>query len=103
MAPFLILVAVAAACMGMLNSLNVFFIPALSPAMFNVASIAVGVGLVPLAMQAGIQPILAMAIGTLVGGLGQVLLQWPPLRRAGLPLRRRASTSRIPDCGRCSR
>ena len=43
MAPFLILVAVAAACMGMLNSLNVFFIPALSPAMFNVASIAVGV------------------------------------------------------------
>lgn len=83
MAPFLILIAVAAACMGMLNSLNVFFIPALSPAMFNVASIAVGVGLVPLAMRAGIQPILAMAMGTLVGGVGQVLLQWPPLRARG--------------------
>lgn len=83
MAPFLILVAIAAACMGMLNSLGVFFIPALSPAMFNVASIAVGVGLVPLAMRAGVPPILAMAIGTLVGGVGQVLLQWPPLHRAG--------------------
>lgn len=83
MAPFLVLVAVAAACMGMLNSLHVFFIPALSPAMFNVASIAVGIGLVPLAMRAGIQPILAMAIGTLVGGLGQVFLQWPALRREG--------------------
>lgn len=83
MAPFLVLVAVAAACMGMLNSLHVFFVPALSPAMFNVASIAVGVGLVPLAMRAGIEPILAMAVGTLVGGAGQVLLQWPPLRREG--------------------
>lgn len=83
MAPFLILVAMAAACMGMLNSLDVFFVPALSPAMFNVASIAVGVGLVPVAMQAGVEPILAMAIGTLVGGLGQVLLQWPPLHARG--------------------
>ena len=46
--PFLVLVAVAAACMGMLNSLNVFFVPALSPAMFNIASIA---GLVPLRLQ----------------------------------------------------
>lgn len=83
MAPFLVLIALAAACMGMLNSLNVFFIPALSPAMFNVASIVVGIGLVPVAITAGIQPILAMAIGTLVGGLGQVMLQWPALRAHG--------------------
>lgn len=83
MTPFLVLVAVAAACMGMLNSLNVFFIPALSPAMFNVASIAIGVGLVPIAIARGVEPILAMAAGTLVGGLGQVLLQWPALRREG--------------------
>ncbi len=87
MAPFLVLVAMAAACMGMLNSLNVFFVPALAPAMFNVASIAVGIGLVPVAMAAGVQPILAMAYGTLVGGLGQVALQWPPLRREGFRLR----------------
>src|ERR671913_191039 len=38
MLPFLTLVAIAAAFMGMLNSLNRFFVPALSPAMFNVAS-----------------------------------------------------------------
>lgn len=87
MTPFLVLVAVAAACMGMLNSLDVFFVPALSPAMFNVASIAVGVGLVPIAIRAGIQPIMAMAAGTLVGGLGQVLVQWPALRREGFRYR----------------
>jgi len=89
MAPFLVLVAIASACMGMLNSLHVFFVPALSPAMFNVASIAVGVGLVPLAIRAGIEPILAMAVGTLVGGAGQVLLQWPALRREGYRYRPR--------------
>jgi putative peptidoglycan lipid II flippase len=87
MAPFLVLVALAAACMGMLNSLDVFFLPALSPAMFNVASIVVGIAMVPAAISAGIDPILAMAIGTLVGGAGQVLLQWPSLRRLGFRYR----------------
>ncbi len=89
MAPFLVLVAMAAACMGMLNSLGVFFIPALAPAMFNVASIGAGLALVPVAISAGVQPILAMAYGTLVGGLGQVALQWPSLRREGFRLRPR--------------
>ncbi len=54
--PFLLLVAVAAACMGMLNSLNVFFVPALSPAMFNVASIVAVVALVPVAQRRRLRP-----------------------------------------------
>ena len=36
MLPFLTFVALAAAFMGMLNALHHFFMPALSPAMFNV-------------------------------------------------------------------
>ena len=40
MLPFLTMVAVAAAVMGMLNSLHHYFVPALSPAMFNIATIA---------------------------------------------------------------
>jgi putative peptidoglycan lipid II flippase len=47
MFPFLMLVAVAAAVMGMLNALNRFFLPALSPAMFNVATIACALLLAP--------------------------------------------------------
>ncbi len=85
--PFLVLVAVAAACMGMLNSLNVFFVPALSPAMFNIASIVAVVALVPVAQAAGYDPILAVAVGTLVGGLGQILMQWPALRALGFRYR----------------
>jgi putative peptidoglycan lipid II flippase len=81
--PFLTLVAVAAVLMGMLNSLGYFFLPALSPAMFNVAVIVLSLALIPMAPSLGVQPITIVAIATLVGGLGQVAIQWPPLRAEG--------------------
>jgi len=83
MLPFLTLVAIAAAVMGMLNSLNRFFAPALSPAMFNVGIIASAVLLVPIMPRFGLHPITAIAIGAIVGGLGQILLQLPSLYREG--------------------
>jgi len=83
MFPFLMLVASAAAVMGMLNSLHYYFIPALSPAMFNVATIGLALALVPLMPGLGQPRIMAIAIGALVGGVGQVALQWPSLRREG--------------------
>ena len=87
MLPFLTMVAVAAAVMGMLNSLHTFFIPALSPAMFNVATILCALTLVPVMPRFGLPGIAAIAIGTLVGGLAQVALQWPQLRREGFTYR----------------
>ncbi len=83
MFPFLCMVAVAAVLMAMLNALHHFFVPALSPAMFNVATITCAVLFVPLAPRFGIEPIVAVAAGTLLGGLGQILLQWPTIRREG--------------------
>ena len=35
----------------------------------------------------GIEPITIVAIATVVGGLGQLALQWPPLRREGYSYR----------------
>ena len=87
MLPFLTFVAVAAAFMGMLNSLHRFFIPALSPAMFNVATIICALTLVPLMPALGLPAITAIAIGTLVGGVAQLALQWPSLRREGFTYR----------------
>ncbi len=87
MLPFLTFVAVAAAVMGMLNSLHQFFIPALSPAMFNVATIICALTLVPVMPRLGLPPIAAIAIGTLVGGVFQLALQWPLLRRQGFSYR----------------
>jgi putative peptidoglycan lipid II flippase len=84
MLPTLTVVALAAAVMGMLNSLRHFFIPALSPAMFNVVTIVCAVVFVPLAPDLGLeQPILIIAIATVLGGVAQLALQWPTLRREG--------------------
>ena len=81
--PFLTMVAMAAAAMGMLNSLHHYFVPALSPAMFNVATIVGAFVLVPLMPRLGLPPIMAIAFAALAGGIGQVAIQWPSLRREG--------------------
>ncbi len=83
MFPFLPLVAISVAAMGMLNALGRFFVPAFAPAMFNVASIACILLLVPILPQYGIEPVLALAAAVLIGGVGQILLQWPSLRAEG--------------------
>jgi len=87
MLPALTLIALAAACMGMLNSLHHFFIPALSPATFNVLTIVCAFVLVPVMPALGLQPIVAIAIGTLLGGVAQLALQWPTLHGEGFRYR----------------
>ncbi len=87
MFPFLPLVAISVAAMGMLNALGRFFVPAFAPAMFNVASIACILLLVPILPQYGIEPVLALAAAVLIGGVGQILLQWPSLRAEGFRYR----------------
>jgi putative peptidoglycan lipid II flippase len=83
MLPFLTMVAVAAAVMGMLNSLHHYFVPALSPAMFNIATIVGAFVLIPMMPPLGLPPIMAIAFAALAGGLGQIAIQWPSLRREG--------------------
>jgi putative peptidoglycan lipid II flippase len=87
MLPFLTMVTIAAAVMGMLNSLHYYFLPALSPAMFNIATIVCAIGLVPVMPLLGQPPIMAIAVGALVGGVGQVVIQWPALQREGFRYR----------------
>jgi putative peptidoglycan lipid II flippase len=87
MLPFLTLVATAALLMGTLNSLDHYFLPALAPATFNVATILCAVTLVPIVVGLGQPAIMAVAVGTLVGGIGQVALQCPPLWREGFRYR----------------
>ncbi len=81
--PFFTLVAIAAACMGMLNSLRRFFVPALSPAAYNVCLIASALVVVPLMPEGGVDPVAAVAAAVLAGGAGQIAAQWWALRREG--------------------
>ncbi len=87
MLPFLTTVAVSVAMMGMLNSLHRFFIPAFAPAMFNIATIFCAFAVVPLMPALGLPAIAAIAIAVLLGGVGQIVVQWPVLRREGFRYR----------------
>ena len=81
--PFLVLIAVAAAFMGMLNALRQFAAPAMAPALYNVVFIGCTVVFVPLFAEMGIEPVMALSLGMLLGGVAQAAAQWPALRREG--------------------
>lgn len=80
---YLLLVSVSALLMGMLNSLGRFGIPAVAPAMFNI-----GIVVAVLALHSRLeQPAYALAIGVVIGGIGQAVIQVPSLLRIGYRFR----------------
>lgn len=70
MFPFLLLISLAALFMGVLNSLNSFFAPALAPALSNLIYIVLALVLAPL------WGVVGLAWAVLAGGLIQALFQW---------------------------
>lgn len=82
MFPYLLFVGLTALGMGVLNVHRRFFTAALGPAVLNVGMILSVLALAPRFEV----PVLALAVGVLVGGLGQFLIQLPEIRRAGVPL-----------------
>jgi putative peptidoglycan lipid II flippase len=98
MFPYLILVGLAALAMGALNAQGRFFAAALGPAVLNLGMIAC-----VLLLASRVEPaILSLAIGVLVGGLGQLLVQLPGLRACGL-LVAPSGELRHPALGRVAR
>jgi putative peptidoglycan lipid II flippase len=91
MTPFLLLVSLAAAVMGILNTRRIFFLPAVAPTMLNLALIASGFLIAPFMPRFGLEPIVGMAIGAVLGGLGQLLIQVPALRAQGFRWRPQVS------------
>jgi putative peptidoglycan lipid II flippase len=86
--PFFPVVVMAAIWMGVLNSREIFGIPALAPTFFNVVSILAAFTICPLVAHfTGYPPIYGMAIGATLGGLAQWLVQVPSLRREGFRYR----------------
>ncbi len=83
MFPYILLISVAALAMGMLNAQGHFAAPAFAPVLLNLVLIASGI----LASKFMEQPVLGIGIGVLLGGLGQILLQLPPLRTRGFRFR----------------
>src|SRR5713226_1114377 len=95
MFPFILLVSLAALAMGMLNAKHVFGMPAMASSFFNLGSIIGGVALCYwLDPQAdwrhphfGEHGLVGLALGTLLGGLLQLLVQFPSASRVGFRFR----------------
>ncbi len=86
--PFLFLVGLSAYGMGILNTLRHFFIPALGSSLLNCCMIASLLLLVP-----WMEPqVLGLGIGVLVGGVVQLLIQFPVLRQKGFVFNARFSS-----------
>ncbi len=88
MFPFLLIVALSAQAMGVLNACNQFGVPAMASTFFNIGSILSGLILGKLVgPKLGISPIEGMAYGVVIGGVMQLLWQIPSLHRAGFRFR----------------
>jgi putative peptidoglycan lipid II flippase len=79
--PYLFFIALAALAMGILNCFHVFGLPAATPVLLNVATILFSVGIVYRHFR---DPATSLAIGVLVGGVLQFLIQVPSLVRRGM-------------------
>lgn len=103
MMPLLTIISVSAVWMGMLNAQERYMAPAWAPAMFNVASILTGAGLV-FVDPAEVTGILVWSAGTLGAGLVQACTQLPALWRLGYrPLPRLRGLTRDPGVRRILR
>ena len=87
--PYLVMVSLAAAFMGILNARGVYFLPALASALFNFTSIVTGVVFSFWVPQWGWHPIEGMALGILLGGLVQFGCQLPRLYKEGYQFKKR--------------
>jgi putative peptidoglycan lipid II flippase len=78
--PYLFFIGLVALAMGILNSHRHFLAPAVAPCLLNVSIIACVLFLSPRIYP----PIVTAALGFVLGGLAQLLLQIPSLRAKGI-------------------
>src|SRR5216683_803603 len=79
--PYLFFIALAALAMGILNCFHIFGLPAATPVLLNVATILFSVGVVWRYVG---DPATSLAVGVLVGGVLQFLIQVPSLVQKGM-------------------
>ena len=74
--PYIFFIALVSLAAGILNTWNRFWVPAFTPVLLNLSFIFFTLVAAPWFAQ----PIMALAWGALVGGVLQLLFQWPFLR-----------------------
>ncbi len=84
MFPYIACMSLVVLAAGVLNTWKKFAVPAATPVLLNVAMITAAWQGAPWFKAHGIEPIYAMAVGVMVGGLLQLAVQIPALRRLGM-------------------
>lgn len=89
--PYIFFIGTATLGMAALNSYRRFVVTSFAPALLNVSVIASAIALPTWFRSMGIDPVMALVPGVLVGGLLQVVAQWPSLKAIGYFVRPRLS------------
>lgn len=84
MFPYIGFMSMVALCAGVLNTWKRFAVPAATPVLLNVCMIAAALLLAPWFSARGVEPIYAMAAGVMLGGVLQLAVQLPALKKLGL-------------------
>ena len=84
MFPYIGFMSMVALCSGVLNSWRRFAVPAFTPVLLNLSVIGAALALVPVFRARGIEPVYALAVGVMVGGVLQLAFQLPALARLGV-------------------
>ncbi|WP_027016713.1 murein biosynthesis integral membrane protein MurJ [Comamonas composti] len=84
MFPYIGFMSLVALSAGVLNTWKRFAVPAATPVLLNLSMIAAAVFGAPWFDKQGVEPIYAMAGGVMLGGVLQLGVQLPALRRLGL-------------------
>ena len=84
MFPYIGFMSMVALCAGVLNTWKRFAVPAATPVLLNVCMIAAALLLAPWLKARGVEPIYAMAAGVMLGGVLQLAVQLPALKKLGL-------------------
>jgi putative peptidoglycan lipid II flippase len=95
MFPYIACMSLVALSAGILNTWKRFAVPAATPVLLNLAMIAAAWLGAPWFGRLGIEPIYAMAAGVMAGGLLQLGVQLPALRRLGYLPRVGLSPARV--------
>ena len=84
MFPYIGFISLVSLSAGVLNTWKRFAVPAATPVLLNVAMIGSVWALVPYFSRHGIEPVYALAVGVMLGGVLQLAVQVPALARLGV-------------------
>jgi len=84
MFPYIGCMSMVALSAGILNTWGHFAVPAATPVLLNVAVIGATLFLAPVFKSHGYDPVVAVAVGVMLGGVLQLAIQIPALRHRGV-------------------